>query len=269
MKFTSRFLKINKIAGMLYSTKLKTNALVVYATGAPIPPDSGNLPDAPTIMNYPVDLFVPDYIGYGRSDGIFTPKNCIKTFLYLYSSLKKGVVAMNYYENSKIKLQYKRIIFIGRSLGGAYIPLLPRFNKNITELAIFYGAVDQSEQGKIPKEETNEDFMRSMTKDGYHYIYRGILRKTWWNHLNDRDGLSPMENIIYLKNARLFIAHGKEDACINYSKSVRYYEKIIKFFPNKKIDFKLKIYNKGRHDFTTSTRGIKDFFSWIKLNKIS
>ena len=51
-------------------------------------------------------------------------------------------------------------------------------------------------------EETNEDFVRTIEDGGYKYLYRGFLKnkRLWWNHLNDLDGLSPMDNIKYLKN---------------------------------------------------------------------
>ena len=111
--YQTKLIRIKHIAGMLYVSNVPRNTLVIYGIGAPLMPDSGNLPDARTIMNFDADLFVPDYIGYGRSDGIFTPKNCIKTFLYLYEWIIEGCNGVNHYENNKIKLWYKRIVFIG------------------------------------------------------------------------------------------------------------------------------------------------------------
>ena len=123
--FKYKLLKTGKVVGVWYSGNKKSDMIIVYGKGAPTVPDNGDQKEAFVFLSYGFDVFVPDYIGFGRSDGVFTPKNCIKTFLCLYDAFKKGCVAKNAYENSKIYLKYKRIIFAGKSLAGAYIPLLP------------------------------------------------------------------------------------------------------------------------------------------------
>ncbi len=258
------FVRIGSIGGMYYSCGKKASKIVVYAPGGPTVPDNGNWPDAPYVLKSGIDLFVPDYVGFGRSDGKFTPRNCIRTLLLLFENFTKGCEGISYYDNQKYSLKYDDVIFVGRSLGGAYVPLLPRFNKKINKLAIFSPAVDQSEQGKVKGEETNADFMREMELGGYHHLYKGVLQPNlWWDHLEDRDGLSPMDNIQWLKGARLFIAHGKKDKCIHFSKSVKYHKKLIKTFPNQKGQFKLKLYPNGDHGSSTSNLAIKDFLNWI------
>lgn len=242
-----------------------TNTALVYAIGAPTVPDNGTLPDAPYIQEKGIDVIVPDYIGYGRSDGVFTPKNCIKTLLSLYEKISSGCVVANRYDRLSVKLKYKKVIFVGRSLGGAYVPLLPRFNSNIKALAIFYGAVDQAAQGEIEGEETNPDLLESMKQDGYHHLYRGVTKPAWKKHLENKDGLSPMDNIKYLRNAKLFIAHGKKDTCIHYSKSVKYYQKIKSIFPEARNQFKLSLYPKGDHGPSTTNPAIRDFLDWIEV----
>ena len=181
-----------------------------------------------------------------RSDGVFTPKNCIKTLLTLFDGFRKGCKGVSYYEGKKLELKYSKVLFVGKSLGGAYVPLLPKFDKNINELAVFCPAVDQSEQGVVSDEETNGGFMREMESGGYYHLYRGVLgKRTWWKHLEDKDGLSPMDNIACLGEAKMFIAHGKKDKCIHYSKSVKYYERIMKIYPGKGRQFVLRLYPGG------------------------
>jgi len=263
MKYVCKFIRIGSISGIYYSAG-STNTVVVYGIGAPMVPDSGNLPDAPILLKHGVDIFVPDYIGYARSDGIFTPKNCIETFLRLFKVFREGCVGKNYYENTIIKLKYQKVIFIGRSLGGTYVPLLPRFNPQIQELAIFCPVVNSKSCGSMKGEETNEDFLRSMKGDGYHYLYRGILNKQWKKHLANKDDLSPMDNIAFLKDAMLFIAHGKKDACVHYSKSIAYYKKILQMFPNKKGEVVLRLYPKGDHGSSTTNQATNDFMRWLR-----
>jgi esterase/lipase len=265
--YSATLIRVGNIAGMLYRQANKNKSLVIYGLGAPVVPDNGNLPDAPAIMKYEIDLFVPDYIGYGRSDGKLTPKSCINTFLNLYKYFSQGCIGQNHYEQSKIKLKYNRIIFIGRSFGGTYVPLLPKYNPDIKELCLIFPAVDNKSCGSIPGEETNEDFLRSMKKDGYHHLYRGILSEAWKKHLNNEDGLSPMDNIEYLDQAKLFIGHGKQDKCIHYSKSVLFYEKLIKTFPDNQNQYKLKLYPSSGHTELTSNKAVEDFLKWLKIKK--
>lgn len=265
--YTTTLLKIGKIAGMWYNADVPSETLVVYGIGAPIPPDNGRLPDAKVMWHFDTDIFVPDYIGFGRSDGVFTPKNCVKTFTMLFDAFTKGTVGKNFYSNKEYMLKYKRIIFIGRSLGGTYVPLLPKFNAKITELAIFCPDTDSTKAGSVVGEETNEDFLRSMRHDGYKYLYRGVLSKVWEKQLNTSTSLSPLKNILALKNAKLFIAHGKKDVCIHYSKSEMYYEEIMKQFPNKKDQFVLKLYENGGHNPATTNPATKYFLSWLRVKK--
>lgn len=265
MEYEYKTLKIGKIVGTYYSCGQKTDTVLIWAVGGPTVPDNGYLSAAPIILRKEVDLFVPDYLGFGRSNGIFTPKNCIKTLLLMYKYFKKGTQGVCVYDLSKTFLRYKRIIFVGKSLGGAYVPLLSRFNKEIKEIAVFCGAVDQSEQGAIKQEETNEDFIRTIVLGGYKFLYRGFVKnkKLWWKHLNDLDGLSPMDNIGYLQSTRVFIAHGKKDEVVHFSKAVKYFEAMKKQFPDKFNQFKLKLYKNGDHGKSTTNNATRDFLDWI------
>ncbi len=265
--YSAQLLRIGGIAGMFYSTGKPTNTIVVYGIGAPIVPDSGLLPDAPVLMQYPVDLFVPDYIGFGRSDGMFTPQHCIDTFLQLYQAFTKGCEGKSAYAGITKQLQYDRIIFIGRSLGGTYVPLLPRFNPAITELAIFCPVVDSKSCGSVSGEETNADFLGSMRGDGYHHLYRGVLSPEWEDHLENKDDLSPMDNIKHLRQAKLFIAHGKRDTCVHYSKSQKYYELLHRTHNANTSQFTLKLYDKGGHGASTTNLAADDFLQWLGLKK--
>lgn len=267
MKYEYKLLKIGDIAGMYYYSDDLSTTLVVYGIGAPIPPDYGWLPDAKEIMKFKTDIFIPDYIGYGRSDGKFTPLNCIRTFIKLYKSFINGCIGVNYYDNSKKKLKYDRIIFIGRSFGGTYVPLLPRFEPAIKLLGLFCPVVNSKSCGSVTGEESNEDFLRSMKKDGYHHLYRGILSNEWKEHLENKDDLSPMDNIRFLSKAKLFIAHGKLDKCVHYSKSVEYYEKIKQSFPKSKNDYCLKLYPNGNHGKSTTNNASVELLEWIGIER--
>jgi len=259
----SILLNIEGISGIFYPCGKITQNILIYGIGAPTVPDNGDLPESIVVTKKKIDLFVPDSIGFGRSIGRFTPKNSIKTFLKLYDSFTKGTLGINHYSHTKVPMKYNRVIFAGRSLGGAYVPVLPKYNKNIKEIGVIFGALDQSEQGVVKGEETNEDFIDCILMDGYKYLYRGFNEKVWLRHLYDRDGLSPMDNIEFLRGAKVFIAHGKKDKCIHFSKSVAFYKSLITTFQDNKSDYKLRLYGNGGHDSSTAKSALNDFLNWI------
>ena len=270
--FKTQLIRIKGIAGMFYKVPGRnTHRIVIYGIGAPLPPDSGNLSDANHILDFDVDLFVPDYIGYGRSEGKFTPKNCIKTFLLLHKEFIKGCKTMNRYEQKTSELTYKELFFIGRSFGGAFVPLLPRYNNTIKNLCLLYPVVDpltwirHSDGDALTQEETSDDFIKTMIHDGYKYLYRGIMSKIWLNHFKNKDGLSPMENIKFLKKAKLFIGHGQNDIRINPIHSMKYHKMIINKFPERINQFMLRVYKNGDHSQKTSNKAVRDFLTWMRV----
>lgn len=264
-KYKHQLFKYKQIAFGIYKSFSKTDTVLIYGLGAPVLPDNGLLEDAHILADGGIDVIVPDYLGYGRSDGKFTPRNCIKTFAELHKGISKGLTAKNYYYDTSVNLKYKRIIFLGRSFGGAFVPLLPKYTKNIKEMILLFPAADQAAQGEVQGEETNQQFMDSMLKDGYHHLYRGILDDIWWENLENRDGLSPMDNLKDLKGVRLLIVHGKKDKCIHYSKSVDYFKKLKKVNPESVNDYKLILYSKGEHGRSTSVPAMNDILKWIKM----
>lgn len=264
-KIHSQFLRINGIAGILYTIEDSVSQrLIIYGRGAPLTPDNGKFDAAAHIMNFETDLFVPDYLGNGRSQGTFSPKNCIKTFLLLHDSFTNGCTGTSTYGDVKIKLRYKEIHYMGGSLGGAYVPLLPRFNKDIKNICAIYPVVDWAKLGTHQPEETVELFLNAMRNDGYHYLYRGIFSPVWKKHFTGEDGLSPIDNISYLKDAYVYIAHGTKDENIYYKNSVNFYNQLCKRFPEKKNKFRLKLFPYDHGD-ATSNRAVVDYLNWRKI----
>ncbi len=269
MGYSSKLLKIRQISGTLYTAGRANNTILIYGIGAPRLPDSGDLVEAGTILKNRTDIFVPDYIGYGRSGGTFSPINCIRTFLTLHDAFINGCTGINYAQKIKRRLKYKRVIIVGKSFGGRYVPLLPRFDRNIKEIGIFCPALNTGEYGKRKvKEESVEGFLRCIRYDGYSNLYRGLLKRgrldgKWKRHLEDEDSLAPMKNLRYLKGVRIFIGHGRLDKIINFSRSVSYYKKLKHMYPDKGDDIRLKLYKKGDHGASTTVRATKDFLKWI------
>lgn len=267
MRYEHHLIKIGGIAGNLYTRGSRKDTVVVYGKGAPGVPDSGNIDIAPTVLARNLDLFVPDYIGFGRSDGRFTPMNCINTFLELNKSLKEGCTGIDYGSMAEFRLKYKRVVNIGASFGGRFLPILPKFDKSVKEIGILYSAMDVSSYGNLGMpEEKISDFMRVMRKAGYYHMYRGITGKEWKKHWANKDDLAPVNNIEYLKDIKVFLAHGMLDDDINYVRSKQYYDKIAEAFPKKAgKTLVLKLYRNGGHGSTTGIPAIKDYLRWIGL----
>ncbi len=263
-KYKALQLRIGGIFGNLY-TSGKSSTVVLYGKGAPSVPDSGKLEEARIASIYKTDILVPDYIGYGRSDGFFTPMNCIRTFLIMRRHLLSGAIGINYGDRIRKKLKYKRVIIIGKSFGGRYVSLLPKFNKEIGEIGLFSPALETSAYGG--GEESNEDFFRVMEKDGYSHMYRGVLSKGWKKHMQGRDVLAPIKNIKHLGMAKIFIAHGMEDKSIRFFRSVSYYKMILGEFPWKEKDsIELKLYRKVGHR-GLGAKAIADCMDWFEVEK--
>lgn len=270
INYSVQFLRIGQISGMYYSIAgRKTKRIVIYGIGAPLPPDEGKLSDAGVILDHDTDLYVPDYIGYSRSEGRFTPMNCIRTFLDLYDALAKGCMAICNYAGLKQELQYDEIHFMGRSFGGTYVLLLPRFNTKIKNICSIFPIADWGNVGKNQghPEETVEGFYRAIIGDGYKHLYRGISLPVWKKHFEGKDDLNPIDNIKYLKNTNVFIGHGKKDINIYYGNSINYYNRILEILPDNKNQFKLKLYPFD-HSKNTSNRAIVDYFKWLCVLKL-
>lgn len=267
MKFETYTLRIGSITGTFYTrgTRRKRN-IVIWGKGAPTVPDNGGMLFAPAVLARNCDLFVFDYIGNGRSEGAFTPMNCVRTFLVLFDAFSRGCTGTEYYSMKRFRLKYRRVIPAGHSFGGRFLPQLHRFDKRIKEIGIFSSAMDTAKYGDLGKpEEKVTDFNRVMKNAGYAHLYRGILSKEWQRHWANKDSLAPANCIKDVKEVKVFIAHGKKDLSINYVRSKEYYNRIAAMFPEKAgKTLVLKIYP-GDHGPKTTIPAVKDFLKWIKV----
>jgi pimeloyl-ACP methyl ester carboxylesterase len=260
---------IKGLVGGLYSSEYSPHStLAVYAIGAPIPPDNGTLPDAPYLALFGVDVFVPDYYGYGRSDGVFTPDNCMKTLTDSYRYFIDGCDARSAYTGRTEHLKYDRIIYIGRSFGANFVALLPKYEPAVSIIALVSPCVDNKSQGQIPGEETNASFMASMREDGYHHLYRGILDKAWMQHLEGKDEYDAMEHTDHLVDTHVYIGHGLDDTVVNSQKSLKYYENLIARFPERNQNYRLRFYS-GGHGSSTTNPAVFDFLRWLGYPLVS
>ena len=261
-------LRIGGISGCFYPSYHNSSTILVYGIGAPAIPDSGALKEADSVIRKGIDLFVPDYIGYGRSTGFFRPINCVETFLRLRRSFMGGCSAVNNFRGLRLRLRYDRILFAGKSFGGRYISLLPKFEPDVSDLALICPALETGSYGNAYiEEESIKDFLRCMGKDGYSNLYRGFFHKgrisrEWRIHLSDKDDMAPLSNVQSMGDARIFIAHGRHDKSINFHRSVSYYRMLRSAFPNKKREsLTLRLYNED-HGGGLAKKALGAFVRW-------
>ncbi len=234
--------------------------LVIVAIGAPNAVDIDSLRNADLLTAAGYDVLVPDYYGFARSGGRFTPQNSIKTLLDARKYAMGGEWTVAYSGESKI-LEYSNIVFLGLSYGGGVVPLLPKFCPEIDTIGLFYPVTDYRSFGKRGvKEETVEDFLRAL-KTGFRPLYRGIDDPVWTRQFDDALRLTPMLETAYLKNVRVFLAHGTEDESIYYKKTAEYAAKLRSEFPRNDIEY--REYPGLQHGFSTMLPATEDFIRFL------
>ena len=223
-------LKFWKLIWAFYRAKNPLHKLIIVWIWAPNLVDVDNLRNAYILTDAWYDVIVPDYYGFCRSEGKFTPMNSIRTFLDTKKFFSDWI-ATNVYTWENFKISYKDFIFLGLSYGWGAALLLPKFDKTIKKIWVFYPITNYTSLGKYwGKEETVEDFLNSINL-WFKKIYKWINLPVWEKHFEDKTNLIPLENIKYLKNTTLFLAHGTKDISICYEKTKEFYEKLKKLNP--------------------------------------
>lgn len=264
MKFDKEkilLIKIKNVVGYLYIPAYKTNKAVIHAKGGPSFGDAGDSIVWSIAKKHNRILFVPDYIGYCRSDGIFNFKNCIKTLYEAEDFLSGKLTATVTTTKEKISLNCDDIVLIGSSWGGAIAPFLEKYRKSsIKYIALAKPVTDWKTQGKTqyPEEKVSET-SRSI-QSGWSNIYRGFGQSEWPNIFNGQlTEYNPIDNLNLLQDKVVFITHGLLDDGIYWEKSLKFYEKLKKV--NSKVYF--KTYKNEGHSSKMNALGLK-----FMLNKI-
>ncbi len=257
-------LKFWRLVWSYYKSDNKSDILIIAAIWAPNLMDVDSLRNVDILIKAWYDVITPEYYGFCRSFWKFTPINSIKTFIDTKNFFKKGVV-INVYSWKKVKVKYKKFIFLGMSYWWWVVPLLPRFDKEVNTIAMFYPVIDYSSFWKRwVKEETVEDFLNSI-KRWFSKIYNWIKLPIWEKHFQDKTDLIPINNIKYLKNVNIFLAHGTNDKSIYYKKTREYYERLKKY--NIKGNYIYKEYKWFWHGIDTMREASYDLIKWLQ-NKI-
>src|SRR5688500_10509205 len=106
-------IKIKQVVGYLYLPDRPNGTAVIWCKGGPSLGDNGNSDLWPFLKRKNITLFIPDYIGYCRSDGKFDFKSCIETITESEKFLNGDIEALDTLTGEKLKSKIKKMILVG------------------------------------------------------------------------------------------------------------------------------------------------------------
>lgn len=245
--------KINQVVGHLYQLAKPADSVVIYLKGGPSLGDDGNSILWPITKKHKYDLFIPDYIGYCRSAGDFNFKSCVNTISESENFIRGKAKGLNTLTGQELYLNYKNIILVGSSWGGAIAPFINKYGQSSIQTVILIKPVtDWSTQGKTSFPEENTDQTNQYILNAWLNIYHNYQDSEWPKIFKGlAPELNPIEHSSLLKNNKVIIIHGKQDETIHYSKSQSYYQTLQK----NKVDVQLKLLS-GNHSSLFNTKAL-------------
>ena len=248
--------KTNGIIGMLYLPAKKTKSVVLHAKGGPSFGDSGKSPLWISAQKYGYALFVPDYIGYCRSDGDFNFKNCIMTLTLSKNFLTGKSTGIEVESSKTIRPTFKEVILVGSSWGGAIVPFIDKYEySSIQTVGLIKPITDWSTQGKTKYKEENVEETANLIKFAWSNIYRGFDKSEWPDVFKGNlSEYNPINNLELLQNKTIFICHGKKDVSINWKRSLNFYKNLKLKYPETKVY--LKLFENEGHTDEINTKGL-------------
>lgn len=232
----TKTVKFWKLVWTYYKSSKITDSLVIVAIWAPNLMDVDSLRNAEILTELWYDVITPEYYWFCRSEWKFTPKNSIKTLIDTKNIFTNWII-QDVYSGDEIQVKYKNFIFLWMSYWWWVVPLLPKYDKEIKNIAMFYPVTDYSTFWKRwVKEETVDDFCNAIYR-WFSKIYNSINLPIWKKQFNDETEYIPVKNMEYLDWINLFLAHGTSDKSIYYKKTKEYYQKLKQLFPLWNIEY--------------------------------
>ena len=158
----SGLVNTNEVFGYLYLPTGSIKAVVILAKGGPSFSDDGKNKVWPVCKKNNVALFVPDYLGSGRSaGGNFSMKNCLETLQLSEEALVGKQNWLDTYSGNKFQVKFTNIILVGSSWGGSIAPFYFNYNPQtvIEKLGLFSPVTEWNSQDRyLVEEETDGVF---------------------------------------------------------------------------------------------------------------
>lgn len=213
-----------------YHNSLGNTKLIIRCSGMPGLPDD-NDPAFSLLQKSWYDVVKPDYYGYARSGGLFTPSWCVQTVLDTAETFRQGRI-FDVWGNQELTVSYDEIVLVWSSFGGWVACMAPKFDATIKEVVLCYPWFPNQNFGQIwYAEETIEEYQRQC-RDWYTGVIRRWDESAWEQLYSWVGEFSILSECKHLKNVSLFLWHGTADECIHYSRTRDFCEQLKTLNPN-------------------------------------
>lgn len=256
-------LKFWRLVWVYYPTSFTSRGLIIVAIWAPNSEDIGTLRNAQILNQAGYDIFVPEYYGFSRSIGSFSPDTSLLSLLHAIDIFSSWIFGYDVYSWDEFARTYDEIILIGTSYGGGLVVSVPQYRKNIRKVGLFYPLLSYIWlQSSGYSEESGEDFLQSILHD-YSYLYHWMDEDIWRKYFSG-ELVFPIssDDIWFLSNTSVFMTHGMSDRCIHFSRTESFYEKLHHHFSDNDWIL-LKLYEWLWHGDETLLVSSRDFISWL------
>ncbi|MCT4617250.1 MAG: prolyl oligopeptidase family serine peptidase [Candidatus Gracilibacteria bacterium] len=219
-----QIIRFGEIVGNYSRSEKGSDTLFIYASGMPSIP-CPNMEGYEKLINESgYDFFAPDYYGFFRSGKTFTPQSNIDTLLDTKNHFENSGKIQDVFSGEYSEIKYKNFVFVGESWGGGVVSLMPKFDKNIKNIALINPVFEYNNDLGYDEEKI-EDFLGVIDR-GFKNLLRGFGGLEWEKHFQDSSGLTPTKNMKYLKACNVFLTHGDADDVINVNRARDFYEKL-------------------------------------------
>lgn len=251
----------NGLVGQYYQTEGNTKLAILLWWAPELP--STAIDEATTIWTKWFDLVRPDYYGYGRSDGFFSPKNCIQTTYDTIQVFFNELALFSIYEGEEIyPNKYEEIIIIWKSFWSRIASIMPKFDGRIKETVLLYPRLGYNNMNQLwYSEESDEEFLRILFA-WYKHLYRFAEGTDPYEAMLDIEEFDSIKDCSHLKEIKVFVWHGSADDVVWSWRSKEFIEQIKKLNPDG--DYHYAEYYGLWHGGTCKEAGLKWWLHWRK-----
>lgn len=200
----------------------------------------------------------PRYIGSWESYGKFNIDNCIKTIILAEKLFQKGF-ATECWSNKKIEWEINEITILSSSFGSSVV--LSIAHKLDTRRFVCLAPLTNLNKHNKTEGIEEQDLKQvgRFIKRGFENAFREFDLSDWDRFVEGGSNANPIKMAELLKNKKMFLAHGKEDSAVHYSRTQEYYDKI-----KDRNEVKLKFYEGIGHGKQVKNASFEDVLYWIK-----
>jgi hypothetical protein len=196
------------------------------------------------------DVVAPDYYGYARSGGVFTPSWCVQTVVDTANTFRSGII-LDVRWNSELSVHYDEIVVVGSSFWWWVACMVPKFDTSIKEIVLLYPRFPRNDFATLwYKEETTEEYIRQCTL-WYSWLMR-FGDQEWWELLYNGEWTYAIEKEYeHLRDVSIFMGYGTADEIIHYSRTRDFYTQLQEWNPSGEYSY-VEYYGLG-HSGTCKT----------------